>query len=101
MARALQHIYLESYDFNKKKFLAVEYSWKAVFRIIPSSRDLPDLLFVAVSDNYKHTDKLQIGIVQEVLDIKLVVELIESRFEKYVDSGRGRELLDSLFIVDE
>lgn len=101
MNSQIEQILLESYDFERRKRFAIEYSWKAVFRIIPVSKNIPDLYYVAVSNNYIQPKGLQVDMVRELLDIKEIVTAIESRFQEYLDSGSNTSEIGKFFITDE
>ena len=97
----IKHIFLEVYDFKKRKRFAIEYSWKAVFRIVHTISDVPDLYFVVVSNNYIAPRGLQVDHTQEVLDIKEINKLIHSRLQKFLNSGEHASRIDEYFIVDD
>lgn len=101
MHSQIQQILLEAYDFNKRKKFAIEYSWKAIFRIVPTSKDLPDLYFIATSSNYVKPKDLHVDLEQEVLDIKEVASVIESRFRDFLEGGSNLSQLSDYFVIDE
>lgn len=97
MDQPIKQILLESYDFKKRKKFAIEYSWKAIFRIVPLSKDIPDLLFIAVSENYIRPKGLHVDMVHEVLDVNEVVKTVNLRSQKYLESEDDVSSLDKYF----
>ena len=101
MSKLIKNIYLDSYDFQKRRKFSVEYSWKAALRVVPASKSYPNLYFIVVSDNYIAPDGLQIGATQEVLDLLETCRIIEAKFEEIYNQGGSLELLNSAFVVED
>lgn len=99
MSHLTKQILLESYDFEKRRKFAIEYSWKAVFRVIPKIDSLPDLYFIAVSDNYVKPKDLQVDITQDVLDVQEVVSAINLRLQDFTASGKEPSKIDEFFVL--
>lgn len=95
----LKKIELEAYDIEKMGFLNPEYAWKAVFRVISTSNSIPEFFFVVVSNRYRPSSDLQVGLTQEVLDVLEVVKEVERRCALVVKNS-DIDLLDNYFIVD-
>lgn len=97
----IKNIYLDEYKFDRRKKFSIEYSWKAVFRIVPASNDFPEFYFVVVSNNYLPPKGLHIDAEQEELDILSVCQLIANRFNKFNNQSGHRAELGKYFIIDE